>query len=582
MIQKDEILSQLQLGEDSRWEFNQIKFTGQKPTHPRRDDLADEIGAFANAKGGILLLGVTDAGKIQGMSREQLVMLDNLLVEVSTNVLEPPVRIETHHMDIYGKALLLVTVPRGQALHERSGKAFIRVGGTKRRLQKAESLRLIQDRTQNRYIWFDKQTVPGTGFETLSQRLWEPLLSVAGAKDPKRGLLNLNLLALDESGTECATVTGILLCTPYPQNWFYQATIMATCYRGLDRASGQLDAREITGPLTEQITDAVQFVVRSMRVSARKTPEREDVFQYSKVAVFEAIVNAVAHRDYSMPSKKIRLSMFKDRLEIESPGSLPNGMTIERMEVSQATRNETIASVFGGIAVTNVEGANHRRFLMERRGDGVPIIFKETFETTGTNPKYEIINESDLLLRIPAAKLELLPAVSTITVHCEGDPLAGIDVLALFPNKTWVRGTTDESGNVDLNLYTTNRPMTVYAARRGYTAGLMQGWMPNRNSLLFALDMLETGGAVIFPQGTGQIPGLRGRLNPIRDTLDRTYLYADNIAIEEGRQQPVPFRIGKPLHLTDAYGAECSVTIVDIIGQSSLIEYRPILREQRG
>ena len=114
-----------------------------------------------------------------------------------------------------------------------------------------------------------------------------------------------------------------------------------------------------------------QFVVRNMRVAARKTPEREDVPQYSKAAVFEAVVNAVAHRDYSMSSRRIRLSMFKDRLEIDSPGQLPNGMTIEGMEASQATRNEVIASVFGRIPVGNVAGSDHRRYLMERRGDGV-------------------------------------------------------------------------------------------------------------------------------------------------------------------------------------------------------------------
>ncbi|MCY4305886.1 MAG: putative DNA binding domain-containing protein [Aestuariivita sp.] len=578
MIRKDAILNQLRLGEDSRWEFKQIEFTGQKSTHPRRDDLADEIGAFANANGGFLLLGVTDDGKIQDMSREQLVLLDQLLVEVSTDVLEPPVRVETYHMDINGKALLLVEVPRGQALHERGGKAFIRVGGTKRRLQKAEILRLVQNCTQNRYLWFDKQIVSGTGFETLSERLWEPLLSIAGADDPRRGLLNLRLLGLDEDGVVCATVAGVLLCAPDPQNWLHQATIIATCYRGSDRASGQLDAREITGSLPQQIADAIQFVVRNMRVSARKTPEREEIFQYSKVAVFEAIVNAVAHRDYSIASRKIRLSMFKDRLEIESPGLFPNGMTIDGMETSQATRNEIITSVFGRIAVANVEGSVRRRFLMERRGDEVSIIRTETYETSGSHPKCKIVDESSLLLRIPAAKLELVPAVSAVTVHCKGKPLAGIAVLALFPNKTWVRGTTDEFGNADLNLYTTNLPMTVYAAGPSYTAGLMQSWTPSKDSLLIALDLMETGGAVIFPQETGQVPGLRGRLNPIRDTLDHTYLYADNIAIEEGRRQPVPFRTGKPLRMTDAYGAECSITIVDIIGQSSLIEYRPLMR----
>ena len=144
--------------------------------------------------------------------------------------------------------------------------------------------------------------------------------------------MNLRLLTQDEVGVDRATVAGVLLCSPSPQNWLPQATIMATHYRGLDRASGQLDAQEIVGPLPSQIADAVQFVVRNMRVAARKTPKREEAPQYSKAAVFEAVVNAVAHRDYSVSSRRIRLSMFKDRLEIDSPGPLPNGMTIEGME----------------------------------------------------------------------------------------------------------------------------------------------------------------------------------------------------------------------------------------------------------
>lgn len=68
-------------------------------------------------------------------------------------------------------------------------------------------------------------------------------------------------------------------------------------------------------------------------------------------------------------------------------------------------------------------------------------------------------------------------------------------------------------------------------------------------------------------------------MNPIRDTSDRTYLYADNIAIEQGRQQPVSFRLGKPMRLTDAFGAEMSVTIVDVFGQSALLEYKPFERK---
>ena len=373
-----------------------------------------------------------------------------------------------------------------------------------------------------------------------------------------------------------ATVAGILLCAPSPQDWFPQATITATHYRGLDRSSGQLDAQEITGPLPVQIADAVKFVVRNMRVAARKTPEREDLPQYSKAAVFEAVVNAVAHRDYSASSRRIRLSMFKDRLEIDSPGRLPNGMTIDGMEASQATRNEVIASVFGRIPVGKVAGSDHRRCLMERRGDGVSIIRKETQEATGTLPQYELVDDASLVLRIPAAKLELVPADPTVTVHSEGEPLAGTEVLALFPNKTWVRATTNEAGEAALDLYTTNLPMTIYAAGPGYAAGLKRKWMPNQGGLLLELEPLESGGAAIFARGTGHVPGLRGRLNPILDTSNRTYLYADNIAIEEGRPQPVTFRLGKPLRLTDALGAEFMVAIVNILGRSSLAEYRPV------
>ncbi len=212
MIQDEDIRRQLRLGEDSQWEFKQIEFRGNRPTGPRRHDLADEMGAFANADGGTILCGVADDGTIRGMSREQMVALDHLLVEVSTDALEPPLRIGVHHRELDGMAFVLVAVPRGKNLHERDGQAFIRVGATKRHLLKDESVRLAQSHARTRYLWFDEQIVPGTGFETLDERLWEPLLSVAGAADPRRGLLNLRLLARDEAGVDRATVAGILLC----------------------------------------------------------------------------------------------------------------------------------------------------------------------------------------------------------------------------------------------------------------------------------------------------------------------------------------------------------------------------------
>ena len=264
-----------------------------------------------------------------------------------------------------------------------------------------------------------------------------------------------------------ATVVGVLLCSPSSQEWLPHAKILATHYRGQDRSSGQLDAQEISGRLPVQIADAVIFVARNMRVAARKTPEREDIPQYNTGAVFEAVVNAVAHRDYSMSSRWTSPSMFKGRLEIESPGQLPNGMTIEGMGMSQATRNEVTASVFGRIPVRDVPGGSHRRYLMERRGDGVSIILERTRETTGILPQYRIVDRAGLSLSIPAARLELTPADSMVTVHSEGEPMPGVEVLALFPSKTWQRAITDEAGEAALNLYATHLPMTVYATRPG-------------------------------------------------------------------------------------------------------------------
>ena len=307
----EEITRQLRLGEDSRWEFKEVDFTGDRPTGPQRDDWADEICAFANSSGGLLLCGVTDDGDVQGMSRAQMDQLELLIVEVCTDSIGPPIRVDVFRKEsAEHKPFLVVEVPPGDALHETRRGSFIRVGSTKRQMSSDERLRLAQRRSQAQFIWFDKQTVPGTGFGTLDEVLWKPLLSVAGAADPEVALEKMALLALDEHGTMRATVAGVLLCCNTPELWLPNACITATRYRGIDRASGQIDAQTIGGPINQQVTAALTFVERNMQVAARKSPAREDLPQYSRSALFEALVNAVAHRDYSISGSRIRLMMF--------------------------------------------------------------------------------------------------------------------------------------------------------------------------------------------------------------------------------------------------------------------------------
>jgi len=410
----------------------------------------------------------------------------------------------------------------------------------------------------------------------LDESLWKPLLSAEGRADPETALEKLALLTLDESGVTRATVAGVLLCCAAPHEWLPNACITATLYAGKDRASGQLDAQTIVGPLPRQVADAMAFLVRNMRVGAYKHPGRTDLPQYSVEALFEALANAVAHRDYSIRGSRIRLSMFVDHVEINSPGDLPNNLTIDGMAERQSTRNEAIASVLGRVPVGNIPGSEQRQYFMERRGDGVPIILRETQALCGRMPSYRLLDDSDLFLSIPAAVTVTSPATVTVAVHHQGNPVAGADVLALFPNKTYKRGTTDEHGDASIELHATNLPMTVFVAALGFRAPVERDWIPAEGGLAVDLRPLPRGGAVIFPEATGQIPGLRGRLNPLRDRHGRTYLYASNITINRGETQPVHFRFGEELLLTDSNGANVAVRVMDIDGRSALLEFRAL------
>ena len=572
------IRRELRLGEDNVREFKQIEFIGSRLKSPSRDEFANEISAFANGEGGLLCCGVTDKGKVQGLSLDEIVTLDSVLVEICTDTIKPPVRISTYHIELEGKLLLVAQIPEGEALHESKGESYIRVGGSKRKLSGDERLRLSQRRGQTRFKSFDETTLSNTGFETLEESLWKPLLTIHGAANPRTALKKLALLAVDEAGVDRATVAGLLLCTNNPEQRIRGASITATLYRGTDRASEQIDAQEITGPLNRQISQALTFAARNMQVSARKDPARVNLPQYSDKALFEAVVNAVAHRDYSIQGSRIRLSMFDNRMELQSPGSLPNNLTIESMAERQSTRNEALTSVLARMAVGNVLGSQQRRYFMESRGDGVVIIQRETEALSGKIPEYRLIDDSDLCLTIPAAVHDQSPARVVITVGSGNQPLSGVDILALFPNRTWKRASSNEHGEAVVELHSTNLPMTVFAAAPGYEAYRERHWLPSRRALAVNLIAEPAGGAVIFPESTGFVPGLKGRLNPVLDTHDRTYLYASNIAINEGQQQPVHFVLGEDIRLTDADGKEASIRVIDMFGRSALVQYQPFTK----
>ena len=121
-------------------------------------------------------------------------------------------------------------------------------------------------------------------------------------------------------------------------------------------------------------------------------------------AVFEAVVNAVVHRDYSKTGSKIRLFMFSDRLELYSPGMLANTLTVDNLRYSQATRNELLARLLSEITLDDDLGRQVvRRHFLERRGEGVGIILNESETLSGKMPIYELFDE-ELRLTIFAAE----------------------------------------------------------------------------------------------------------------------------------------------------------------------------------
>lgn len=573
MVRDEDIQQRLKLGEDNKWEFKRVEFSGRHLLSPSRSDLAVEMIAFANADGGRLLMGVTEDGILQDVTREQMDVLDKLVVEVGTAAIKPNLYINVYRRKLFGKAFVLVEVPKGDSLYECGGRSWIRVGASKRRLTGDEPMRLAQRRAQGRHLSFDGKPVAKTGFNTLDPALWRLMLSAEDAIEPEVALAKLALLTSDESGVQCAAVAGVLLCTRHPEQWLPNAAISATRYRGTDRTTGEVDSQEITGPLQQQIADALTFTRRNMQVAARKTPARIDMPQYSEKAIFEAVVNAVVHRDYSIRGSRIRLSIFSDGLEIQSPGALPSSLTLESMTLRQATRNEIIASVMGRMGVGDFRGSADRRYFMERRGDGLPTIIRETRELSGRVPEYRLIDDAEVLLRIPAAPQESVSSRVVVTVRTDGQPLPEANVLVLFPNRAWKQAVSDENGEATLDLYTTELPVTVFGAALGYSAGLVREWLPATGPLALDLTPMPRGGSVIFAEATGHLPGLKGRLNPIRDALDRTYLYASDLSIDRGRLQPVQFIPGETLQLTDSDGIECHVRIVEIVGRSALLEH---------
>lgn len=382
-----EITQKIHLGEDATIEF--------KNTLPHRNSLADEIAAFANTNGGVIVIGVEDNGEIVGLDQQELNVFEKTVVEICQDSIEPIVLIHTEKLRIEDRNLLKIEVPRSLFVHKTSNGYFVRQGSSKRELSTDQLARLFQTRSQVLIIAFDEQFVPNTTQGTLKEHLYSRFVTENVTEEEIEDLLLKRRLLVKESNEIRASVAGILMCNEKPDDYLYNSFIQAVVYKNRTRdAKDQIEAQNYTGPLDQQIRQAMAFAKRYNAIAARKDIGRVDNPQYSMRAIFEAIVNAVVHRDYSKTKSKIRLFMYDDRFEIYSPGELANSVTVDNLQYSQATRNELIARLLSELTLDlDLSRQVVRRHFLERRGEGVGIILNESEQLSGKTPVYEVFDE---------------------------------------------------------------------------------------------------------------------------------------------------------------------------------------------
>ena len=415
-----ELLDRIRLGESTYLELEEVRFAGDGVAVPDPDTLADELAAIANSRGGVLVLGIEGFTRdVVGIPAERLDTVVDLVKEVCAASIDPPItdlaldRLRLPTAAGEDVAVIKLEIPRSLFVHRSPGGFLHRVADSKRAMSTEYLARMFQQRSQTRLIRFDEQIVEGAGIEDLTPDLCERFRTPRSDDDRDTFLRKLGFVGSAEEGTLRPTVAGVLMGSEDPRRWLPNAYVQAVAYRGEEIRAGsseapyQLDAADLSGPLDRQIVEACRFVVKNMTTAAFKTVGRVDHPQYDMAAIFEAVANAVAHRDYSVYGSKIRLRLFENRLEIYSPGAIANSLAIDSLRYRQSARNEAVCSLLAKCPAPDEPWlVTDRTNIMDKRGEGVPVILDNSARLSGKEPQYRLIDDAELLLTIYAATAE--------------------------------------------------------------------------------------------------------------------------------------------------------------------------------
>ncbi len=378
-MNKADLIELIRNGEDSTLEF--------KRDGVQNHDLAKELVAFLNLEGGIILLGVEDDGRISGTSRESL---DEWVAELCRVKIEPPVvPLLSWARDAEpGRDVLAIRVTRGPdkpyaRVHGGRRTYYIRVSNTSREASREELERMYQASGHLRY---GMKPAPGTGLDAFDlRRLRDYLTRILNATVPAEDdlggwetlLRNIELMTVS-AGQLVATIDGLLLFGITPNRYVPQSGIRAVCFPGTEPDYATRADEDLRGPMvplgaadgsmveTGLVDRAWDFVRRNTTPTARlEGARRIDCWEYPESVIREAVVNALVHRDYSIAGTDIMVAIYSDRLEIQSPGRLPNTVTPEGMKLGMRyARNQTLVNIMRDYGYVDARGMGVRNKII--------------------------------------------------------------------------------------------------------------------------------------------------------------------------------------------------------------------------
>src|SRR6266700_6719713 len=348
---------------------------------PRAVDLAERLCGMANARGGIVIIGVEDSThKVVGVPDERIGETMDVILRAARQVIKPELVLDPPEPEVYvlaGKKLLVATIlPTDGPVYQAGGIFWIRQGTQTRALSMAELSEMIYDRGLRDWELEPAYSATMEDIDLEKVKAFIARRSASGQqsgrfKHIERVLVGMRCAVERSGGTIVPTNAGMLFFGYSPQDHIPQSEVVCVLFRETIGASRYADRKIVTGTLQDLIDGAETFLNRYIAVGARiEGWKRIDIPEYSLEVLREAVINAVVHRDYSRRGESIRVFYYPDRVEIHSPGLLLPGITVEQMErgeVQSKLRNPVLAGL-----LRDIPG------YMGRIGSGIRFMLDET------------------------------------------------------------------------------------------------------------------------------------------------------------------------------------------------------------